>query len=78
VEKDVAIKEKLIHMLNELPPESLHEVQQFLDSLHSKCRERTGEPAVALGGLLKGYRFTEEDISQARREMWGRVDGNTQ
>ena len=78
MERDVTIKNDIIHMLNELPPESLHEVQQFLDSLHSKWREPTGEPAVALGGLLKGYRFTEEDISQARREMWGRVDENTQ
>jgi hypothetical protein len=70
-------KEQIIHALDELPPESLHEVQQFLDSLRFKNQERAHEPAPALGGLLAGYRFTEEDIAQARREMWGRVDGST-
>lgn len=29
--------------------------------------------AVALGGLLKGVDISEEDIDQARREMWGRL-----
>jgi hypothetical protein len=27
---------------------------------------------VAIGGWLKGYRFTSEDIAQARAEMWPR------
>ena len=69
-----ATKEQIIHVLDELPPESLRKVQQFLDSLRFKSQERAGEPAVAIGGLLEEYRFTEEDIAQARREMWGRVD----
>jgi hypothetical protein len=70
-------KEQIIHTLDELPPESLHEVQQFLDFLRFKNQERAHEPAPALGGLLDGYRFTEEEIAKARREMWGRVDGST-
>ena len=53
-------------------------VEQFLDYLRFKSQKRAGEPAIAIGGLLEGYRFTEEDIAQARREMWGRVDGSTQ
>jgi len=69
-------KEQIIHTLNELPPWSLLEVQRFLDFLRFRTQERTRESAVALGGLLNGYRFTEEDIAQARREMWGRVDGS--
>ncbi|MFB0535445.1 MAG: hypothetical protein ACETWR_10725 [Anaerolineae bacterium] len=71
------IKEQIIHTLDELPPESLREVQQFLDFLRFKNQNRARQPALALGGLLDGYRFTEEDIAQARREMWGRVDGST-
>ena len=71
-------KEQIIYTLDELPPESLREVQQFLDFLRFKSRKRANEPAVAIGGLLEGYRFTDEDIAQARREMWGRVDGSTQ
>ncbi len=72
----VATKEQIIYMLDRLPPESLREVQQFLDFLRFKSQEQAREPAIALGGLLNGYRFTEEDIAQARREMWGRVDGS--
>ena len=49
-------------------------VQQFLDSLRFKNQEQAREPAVALGGLLQGYRFTAEDIAQARREMWWRIN----
>jgi len=70
-------KEQIIYILDKLPPESLREVQQFIDFLRFKSQKRTDEPAVAIGGLLKGYRFNEEDIAQARREMWGRVE-NTQ
>jgi len=70
-----ATKKRIIHTLDTLPPESLREVQLFLDFLRFKSQERAREPAIPLGGLLEGYRFTEEDIAQARREMWGRVDG---
>jgi hypothetical protein len=70
-------KEQIIHILDELPPEGLREVQQFFDFLRFKARERADEPAVALGGLLDGYRFTAEEIAQARCEMWGRVSGST-
>jgi len=73
-------KEQIVHTLDELPPESLREVQQFLDFLRFKRQrqQRMRKPAVALGGLLTGYRFTEEDIIQARREMWGHMSGSTQ
>jgi len=76
METHTLTKAQILRMLDELPPESLHEVQQFLDFLRFKRQERTGVPAIAFGGLLDGYRFTEEDIAQARREMWGRVDGS--
>jgi hypothetical protein len=69
-------KEQIIHALDELSPESLREVQQFLEFLRFKRQDRAREPAIAVGGLLDGYRFTEEDIAQARCEMWGRVDGS--
>jgi hypothetical protein len=72
-----ATKEQIIHTLDDLPLESLREVQEFLEYLRFKSQEQAREPAVALGGLLEGYRFTVEDIAQARREMWGRVDGST-
>ena len=64
-------KDQIIHTLDELPPESLHEVQQFLDFLRFKGQQQARTSAIALRGLLAGYRFTEEDIAQARRKMWG-------
>jgi hypothetical protein len=72
-----ATKEQIVHILDELSPESLREVRKFIEFLRFKSQEQAREPAVALGGLLEGYRFTVEDIAQARREMWGRVDGST-
>ena len=71
-----ATKEQIVATLDELPPESLREVWQFLDFLRFKNREHESEPDIALGGLLEGYCFTEEDIAQVRYEMWGRVDNN--
>ena len=70
-------KEQIIDALDELPPESLREVQKFLEFLRFKSQEQARKPAVALGGLLEGYRFTAQDIAQARCEMWGRIDRST-
>jgi|YNPNPStandDraft_1061719.scaffolds.fasta_scaffold11623_7 hypothetical protein len=71
-------KERIVAMLDELPPEHLHDVQQFLDFLRFKSQEGAEESAVALGGLLEGYHFDEEKIAQARREMWARVARETE
>jgi len=77
MEIQVLPKEQIIHALDTLPPESLREMQRFLDFLRFKSQQQARKPAIALGGLLEGYRFTEESIAQARREMWGRVDRTT-
>lgn len=69
-----ATKERIIATLDELPPENLREVWRFLDFLRFKNREYGTESGIALGGLLEGYCFTEENIAQARHEMWRRVD----
>jgi len=66
-------KEQIIYTLDELPSESLREVQQFLDFLRFRIGKEANEPAVAIGGLLEGYSFTNEDIAQAHNEMWDRV-----
>lgn len=71
-------KEQIVHTLDQLPPENLQEVQQFIDFLRFKSQKQAQKSGAALGGLLDGYRFTEEDIAQARREMWGRVDQSAQ
>ena len=70
-------KEQIIRALDELTPESLREVQQYLDFLRFKNQRGKCEPTAALGGLLDGYQFTEQDIAQARREMWGKIREST-
>ena len=67
-----AKKEQIIQILDNLPPEGLSEVQQFLDFLCFKQGVQLYQPPVALGGILKGYRFTRQDIARARTEMWSR------
>jgi hypothetical protein len=71
--QDVAtLKAAIISALDFLPPDSLQLLQEFVAFL----RSRTGQPApqkgrvVKLGGLWKGYKFTEEEITAARREAW--------
>jgi hypothetical protein len=67
-------KEQITRVLDSLPAESLSEVQQFLDFLRFKQGSQSSQPPAALGGLLEGYRFTDEEITRARRDMWSRFD----
>ncbi len=75
---DAETREQIMQRLLGLPPESLREVEEFLDFLHYKQERREGGAGVALGGILAGYRFTEEEIADARREMWSGTDDNSQ
>jgi hypothetical protein len=65
------IEEMVLEKLRELPPEQQREVLDFLDSLKEKNGPKM--PRRSLRGLWKdfSFHFTEEDIAEARREMWG-------
>ncbi len=67
----MTIEEKVLEKLRELPPEKQKEVLDFVRSLE----ENNGSPRKlrSLEGLLEDLNvdFTEDDIAQARREMWG-------
>lgn len=67
----MTIEEKVIEKLRELPPERQKEVLAFVDSLNDKSR--TPKKLRSLEGLLEDFHIeiTEEDIAEARREMWG-------
>jgi hypothetical protein len=67
----VTIEEQVVEKLRELPPEKQKEVLDFVDFL--KERESSPSPRRSLLGLWSdlGIEITEEDIAQARREMWG-------
>jgi len=67
-----ALKEEVLRSLDELPPESLAEVRQFIEFLKFKGRPAADVTPVAIAGWLAGYRFSSEEIAQARAEMWAR------
>jgi len=67
----MTIEQQVLEKLRELPPDKQKEVLDFVDSL----RDKNGSPMKlrSLEGLLEDFNIdiTEEDIAEARREMWG-------
>ena len=67
----MTIEEQVLERLRELPAEKQKEVLDFLNSL----LERNGskKPLRSLRGLWANLNvnITEEDIAEARHEMWG-------
>lgn len=63
-------KTEIIDELEGLPPESLPELQAFIEFLRFKS-EKEPKKLIQLGGLWKDLPpATEENIAEARREMW--------
>jgi hypothetical protein len=71
-----AEKEELLRALEELPPEAVSEVREFIEFKKFKAQAGAQADAVAIGGLLQGYRFSDGAIDEARREMWARFHDN--
>ena len=68
---EVVTKDDVIRALDELPAESLVEARRFVDYVRFKAHSRPRK-LIKLGGLWKDWPpITDEDIAQARREMWG-------
>ncbi|MGH9795362.1 MAG: hypothetical protein ACRD5G_11355 [Candidatus Acidiferrales bacterium] len=67
----MTIEEMVLEKLRELPPEKQKEVLEFAESL----KKTNGPPKSlrSLEGLWADLdiNITEEDIAEARREMWG-------
>ena len=68
----MTIEQQVVEKLRDLPPEKQKEVLDFVDSL----KEKNGGPKKPLRSLLGlwsdlNFHITEEDIDEARREMWG-------
>lgn len=67
----MTIEQQVLEKLRGLPAEKKEEVLRFVESLQE---ESTGKsPRRSLSGLWKdmGFHVTDEDIAEARREMWG-------
>ena len=67
----MTIEEQVVEKLRDLPPEKQREVLHFVDTL--KENDRPKNPRRSLLGLWTdlNVHITEEDIAEARREMWG-------
>lgn len=67
----MTIEQQVLEKLRALPPERQNEVLEFVDFL--KQKDGPKKPRRSLRGLWKdlNIEITEEDIAQARREMWG-------
>ncbi|MCI2429033.1 DUF2281 domain-containing protein [Candidatus Acetothermia bacterium] len=67
----MSIEESVLERIRALPPEKQKEVLDFVEFLHKKSH--TSQPRRSLKGLWADLKvdITEEDITEARREMWG-------
>jgi EAL domain-containing protein (putative c-di-GMP-specific phosphodiesterase class I) len=70
-EASMTIEQQVLEKLRDLPPEKQKEVLDFVDSMREKNDAKKARRS--LRGLWKDLNIdiTEEDIAQARREMWG-------
>jgi hypothetical protein len=67
----MTIEEMVLQKLRELSPDKKKEVLEFAESLANQSGTR--KPLRSLRGLWAdlGIEITEQDIAEARREMWG-------
>lgn len=67
----MTIEQQIVEKLRALSPEKQKEVLDFRNSLKQQPASKT--PRRSLLGLWSDLNthITEEDIAQARREMWG-------
>ena len=66
----MTIEERVLEKLRDLPADKQKEVLDFVDTLRQKNGMK--KPLRSLRGLWKdlNIQITDEDIAEARREMW--------
>jgi hypothetical protein len=66
----MTVEQQVLEKLRELPPQKQEEVLAFVSRLQERIRQ---QPRRSLAGLWTDLdvNVSEEDISQARQEMWG-------
>ena len=67
----MTIEEMVLEKLRELPPDKQKAVLEFVESLKENGEPK--KPLHSLEGLWADLdiHITEEDVAEARREMWG-------
>lgn len=74
---DMTVKEQIVEKLGTLSPEGQQQVLALVEEIEKAENgetEQPKQPLRSLRGLWKDLgmsRITEEDIAEARREMWG-------
>ena len=64
----MSIEEAILEKIRSLPPEKKAEVFQFLTGLEVSGHPHFRSPKGILSDL--NFTITEEDLAEARREMW--------
>ena len=71
------LKKNIIHSLENIPPEGLKEVANFLKYVHYRFQKnippKNHYNPIALGGLWKGLEVSDDDITSIRNEIWGKL-----
>lgn len=67
----MATTDGMIEQYEKLPPDKQLEVIDFIEFLAARARKK--QPYPSLRGLWAdlGFDITEDDIREARQEMWG-------
>jgi hypothetical protein len=69
----VAIEQAIVERVKHLPPDKQRAVLDFAESLQENGHAKRRGPLKSLEGLWADLHVnvTDEDIAEARREMWG-------
>ena len=71
MEKVVTLEEALDLVKRLSPVDKARLIQGIVADLERELRAVQPAPRKSLRGLWRGLDITEEDIAEARREMWG-------
>jgi hypothetical protein len=68
----MTIAEAVARSVESLPPDKQREVLDFVDFVKNRRETSAPRPLKSIRGLWKnmGFQISEEDLRQARREMW--------
>ncbi len=69
----MSLQADLIESIKKLPPDKQQIVKSLVDELAQRARQPDAPPPRSWFGCLEhlGVSLTEDDVAEARREMWG-------
>jgi len=71
MERVVSLEEALDLVKQLSPVDKVRLIERMALDIEGELRANQPEPRKSLRGLWRGLDITEEDIAEARREMWG-------